>query len=361
MSLINDALKTAQRERDGRKAGEATPAVGEAFFPYAQAAEPVEARRTPTVMVGILAVALVAATALWMWPARTDGPPTPARSPIVLPPRVSVAPPSSVRPETSMVAATGAGVPVSTDASLGAANQASQPPRGSHEAARDSRPVIEPTVSASVSGARSAVEPVEVVRVPAAGPRVDYEAEATALFNAGDLVGARERFLLATRNAPSARAWTNYGVTLQRLGDNVGAAAAYQSAIGVDANYLEGWLYRGRLAAEMGDTRAAVPMLERARVINPRNAEVNVELARLEYEAGDHSQSRRFAADALRSDPTNARAQWYLAVSSDQLKDTDAAIQAYGAFIQYAADVSGDQARFIGYARTRIAELRARP
>jgi len=191
--------------------------------------------------------------------------------------------------------------------------------------------------------------------------RVDYEAKATALFNSGDLEGARQNFELATRYAPTARAWTNYGVTLQRLGDYAGAAAAYRAAVGVDANYLEAWLYQARLASEMKDVAKAIPLLQRALAINPRNADANIEMARLESDAKNWTETRKFAEEAVRSDPTNARAQWYFAVASDQLKDNDAAIRGYTAYLQYVAAGERDQEQFVGWARTRLAELRGRP
>lgn len=191
--------------------------------------------------------------------------------------------------------------------------------------------------------------------------RVDYEAEATALFNAGDLAGARDRFQLATRFAPTARAWTNYGVTLQRLGDFAGAASAYQAAIGVDANYLEAWLYQGRLAADRGDIANAVPLFQRARAINPRSAEVNVELARLEYDSGNFTEAKRFAEEAARSDPANTRANWYIGVASDTLKDAASAIRGFTAYLQYIGAAERDQAQFVGWARQRLAALRGKP
>jgi tetratricopeptide (TPR) repeat protein len=191
--------------------------------------------------------------------------------------------------------------------------------------------------------------------------RIDYEAQATAAFNAGDLLAAREKFMLATRYAPTARAWTNYGVTLQRLGDNAGAAAAYQSAIGIDANYLEAWLYQGRLASDLGDIGRAIPLFHRARAINPRNADVNIELARLQYDAKNWSDARRFAEDAMRGDPTNARGHWYFAVASDQLKDTEDAIRGYSGYLQTVGAADREQAQFVGYARERVALLKGRP
>ena len=125
-------------------------------------------------------------------------------------------------------------------------------------------------------------------------------------------------------------------------------------------HYLEAWLYQGRLAVEQGDAARAVPFFQRALAINPRNADVNVELARLEFEAQNWAEARRFAETAVRTDATNVRAYWYLAVASDPLKDVEAAIRGYSGYLRYVGD-SPDQTKFVGWARTRLAELQGKP
>jgi Flp pilus assembly protein TadD len=189
--------------------------------------------------------------------------------------------------------------------------------------------------------------------------RRDYEAQATALFNAGDWEGARAQFQLAVKYAPNARAWTNYGVTLQRLHDIAGARAAYQAAVGLDATYLEAWLFNARIAMERREPQIAVPLLLRARTINPRHSGVNADLAQLESEALNWTESRRYAEEAIRSDPGNGRAHYYLAIAADQLKDADVALREYAAYLQFAG--GPENARTAGYARERIELLRKKP
>ena len=363
MSLINDAVRAAQRERDGQKVGEAARQVGEGFFPYVDASTREPARRSMSFVVIGFSVVVLAVAGWLMWPAGSSVPPAQSRSPIVLPPRVAQASPVRVPDSATFTSPASGGNPLPQPSSRESSPAAPAAP------APGRRESVNPTHAASIVSPRAAeaearddsiVRVVRESQVNQTATRPNYEAEATALFDAGDLVAARERFRLAIRNAPSARAWTNYGVTLQRLGDNAAAAAAYQSAIGIDANYLEGWLYRARLAVEMGDVAAAVPMLERALSINPRHPDVNVELARLAYEEGNYTQARKFSTDALRADPSSWRAYWYSAVASDQLKDVDSATQAYAAFIDHAGDAR-DQAKFVGWARMRLAELRKKP
>jgi len=87
---------------------------------------------------------------------------------------------------------------------------------------------------------------------------------------------------------------------------------------------------------------------------------VNVELARLEYESKNWTEAKRFAEEALRGDPANIRAYWFLGVASDPLKDVDGSIRGYAGFLQYVGDTP-DQAKFVGWARTRLAQLRVKP
>ena len=359
MSLLHDAIKAKQRERAARGPSEGNqPLAMEGFLPYVSGSPGRDgSRRRPIIVVGVAALALIA-VAVWLaWPRRSS-PPTQVRAPIILPPPVMVSQqPKTVSPPRPNVAdtllsASAEQTPAGLPAVARARAESPEPQQS------DQRGIVArtPNSSAAVTEVRESprIEPAPV------RPSVDYEAQATLLFNAGDLPGARDKFVLATRFAPSARVWTNYGVTLQRLGDLSGAVAAYRSAVGIDGNYLEAWLYQGRVAAEQGDLTRAVPLFQRALAINPRNAEANVELARLEYESQNWTQARRFAEAALRGDATSVRAYWYLAVASDPLKDTEAAIRGYTGYLRFVGDAS-DQAKFIGWARTRLEELRGKP
>jgi Flp pilus assembly protein TadD len=372
MSLINDAIKTAQRERTGRaqaSAKDAQPLI-DGFFPYVSSTPArSRSRLLPLAVISVATVALLGVVGWFVLPSIMGSRTARAKSPIVLPPRVAA---PSVKKDSAPARADAQAV--AADSSVAPSPSGTARPAGTaaipvtprpdarrQTALRSADPRSTRTDTTIVNaGQRVALAPPEPRSDPAPA-RVDYEAQATVLFNAGDLAGAREKFMLATRFAPTARAWTNYGVTLQRLGDLSGAAAAYQSAIGVDANYLEAWLFQGRLAELQGEAAKAVPLFQRARAINPRNSEVNVELARLESDARNWTESRRFAEDAVRGDPSNARAHWYLAISADQLRDFDAASREYAAYLQTVGTAERDQARFVGYARQRLTELRGKP
>lgn len=369
MSLITDALKTAGRERSGRAQSErdAQPLI-DGFFPYVASSPPSRSRFLPVAAMAAVALVLVgmigwATYKAFAQPRRESGPS------IVLPPSSSAPTPAPARSTVVGKQPSPAGTLTQTPVGRAAALQTAPLPSAAAMPPRVTSPVTRvPLGSPAIMTARldtvrapiRDVLPQTASRASSTPVRPDYEAQATAMFNAGDLAGARERLQLATRFAPTARGWTNYGVTLQRLGDLPAAAAAYQSAIGIDANYLEAWLYQGRLAAHVGDVAKAIPMFQRARSINPRNSEVNVELSRLEFEAMNWTEARRFAEDAVRGDPASARAHWFLAVSADQLRDSDTAIREYAAYVQTIGAAERDQAQFVGYARQRLSQLRGR-
>lgn len=408
MSLISDALKTGQRQRPDTSNAGGQPLL-EGFFPYVSGSAPRRSNRKPIIIafsaVGVVLLAVVAWTML-----PSSGTARPPAKGIVLPVRDSVPPLQATAPGPSRLdsialaaavargisaaggspaGATGAGTRAVPMIPASGAEALSRPvaptPRvpapASVRATEPSRqvPVVGATTasargdaaSAGVSepGARtqSASTPADpvtsspprsVVAAADSRSRIDYEAQATALYNAGDLQGAREAFRLATRNSPSARAWTNYGVTLQRLGDFQGASAAYESAIGIDGNYLEAWLYQGRLAVIRGESHRAVPLFQRARAINSRHPGVNTDLAELEANARNWTEARRFAEDAIRVEAENWRAQWFLAVAADELKDHDVAARAYAGYLQHVGAPTSENAANIGWARRRIAQIK---
>jgi Flp pilus assembly protein TadD len=362
MSLISDALKTAQRERSGRNtaANASGQTLIEGFFPFVSTSAPSRSRGKRIAVISGASVVLLGVAAYLALPAFRAKPDA-KRGPIIqLPPagvspRQAVTPPATAAPtvrQEAVVDTASAAVLVEaarkpepqqrriTPATIGAVTSET---KAAGPETKASAPVIE---AATESGNRPAV-------------RRDYEAQATMLFNAGDWEGARAQFQLAVKNSPNARAWTNYGVTLQRLHDLAGARSAYQSAVGLDGSYLEAWLFNARVAMELGEAQVAVPLLLRARSINPRHSGVNSDLAQLESEAKNYTESRKYAEEALRADPANARAHWYLAIAADQLSDAEVATREYNAYLQVAG--GPENARTAGYARERLEMLRKKP
>jgi tetratricopeptide (TPR) repeat protein len=192
-------------------------------------------------------------------------------------------------------------------------------------------------------------------------PRPNLETEAVTAFNAGDYQTARTRFEASLRATPTASGWTNYGVTLEKLGDARSAAAAYQKAMGVDPNYLNAWLYLARIYSAGGDVQRAVPLLNRALEIDPTNSDVNADLAELEFKIGAFPEARHNADVATRSNPSNPRAHYYLALAADTLKDRDLARRGFEDFLRTIAGQERENSASVGYARIRLQELKGKP
>ncbi len=368
MSLISNALRTKEKERAASRAEsarESQPLI-DGFFPYVSTdVKGPRSRLVPALIVSGVVGLLAVIALIWSRPEQAQS--GASQAPVVTPKTAIITrsqATDTIGPRTAPASETGSAVrsPGVNDGVASQLARGERPSGSTRNSGSDpaNRVAVAPAQEAPVSAVASIPRPPTRENQPVT-PRVDHELEATMAFNAGDLATARDKFLLATRFAPTARAWTNYGVTLQRLGDTDGAASAYQSAIGIDANYLEAWLYQGRLASDRGDMGKAIPLFQRARAINPRHAEVNIELARLEYDAGNWTDARRFAEEATRGDPANSRGHWYFAVASDQLKDSDAAIRGYSSYLRAVAGAEREQPQFVGYARERIAFLRERP
>lgn len=367
MSLISDAIKRSQRERDARKGtGAAGQPSLDGFFPYVSPAP----ERKRSKLVPIAAVSLIGAGLLgfiaWSLFVRPD--PQRSSQPSILPP-----PPSAVATKPELPPGTGSrgqagdrlpAVDTSGGSHVAGSDErrvASNPPAPARDAATVPRSGTANPRAIQTEPSETRTVDAPVTPISRAPTTVDYEAQATIAFNAGDLIAARDKFQLATRNAPTARAWTNYGVTLQRLGDLSGASRAYQTAIGLDANYLEAWLFQGRVAVLMGQPARAVPLFLRAREIDSRNSEVNVELAGLEANAKNWTDARRFAEEAVRGNSANVRAHWYLAIAADQLRDFEVAAREYTIYLQGIGATEGENHETVGYARSRLQQIRGRP
>jgi Tfp pilus assembly protein PilF len=370
MSLINDALKTAQRERSGHAAsGPGGQPLLEGFFPYVSTSSPEGRSKLGRILVvSGLAIVVLGAAAWLSMPSlkkllggRADA------SSIVLPPHqpMSIPPRPGVPAVQVVQVADTQPTVVARDSSVPAARTALAPTEKSSPASDTGAPRSIVTVVRPAARERDTVivDPSAAL-ASAPEPRVvrpNYEGEAVAAFNAGDYPTARSRFELAVRVAPTASAWTNYGVTLEKLGQPQAAMRAYRSATAIDANYFNAWLYLARVYNVLGDVTQAVPLFDRARELEPNNSDVNADLAELEYKSGAFVEARRFADVAARSNPANSRAQYYLALAADTLRDRGVARQAFESYLRTMAGQERENAASVGYARVRLQELKGKP
>lgn len=374
MSLISDALKTAQRERSGqasRPSVDQQPLL-EGFFPYVATSAPdSRGKRTRVAVLSVVGVAVFIIAAWFGLPAIKRAMSSTSTKPLTVPaPRAQVV--SAPPPPAPVAADTQAAAAVATDSTPAATKVAEQPRSGVTQTKKPAATEPKTAVAAAqpLTARRDSAVAQPSATLPSVpdrrgidpgGPRRNFEAEAIAAFNAGDYPTARARFEEAVRATPTASVWTNYGVTLEKLGDSRAATRAYRSAMGIDPNYFNAWLYLARVYNMLGDVTTAVPLFNRALQIEPTNTDVNADLAELEYKAGAFSEARRYAEVATRSNPTNSRAQYFLALSADTLKDREVARKAFEDYLRAMVGQEKDNLPSIGYARARIQVLKDRP
>lgn len=374
MSLISDALKTAQRERSGqaeRGAGDQPPLL-EGFFPYVSTSAPDNRSRRSRIAIISVAGLVVVAIAAWLGgPAlkramsgRSDRvPPTaqPENPTAIAPstPSVQIAQAADTQAAVAMVPERARSAPrepnpVAKSTSVNRARPPANEPRSVVTASDSTLPRPDTAIAQPSAPMPSAPDRRGVVRR-------NFEIEAIKAYNAGDYATARARFDTAVRVTPTASTWTNYGVTLEKLGDQQGAARAYRSAMGIDPNYFNAWLYLARVYNLVGDVTQAIPLFNRALEIEPNNSDVNADLAELEFKAGAFTDARRYAEVAARNNPANARAHYYLALSADTLKDRTLARRAFEDYLRTMSGQETDNSPSIGYARIRLQALKGNP
>ena len=377
MSLINDALKTAQRERAGqvpsRSGGQ--PLL-DGFFPYVSTPTPAARSSRGRIVLGSIFAVVILATVAWFGvPAikRAMGKPSKVPSIVLSPSQAAVAP-TTPSVQTAQTADTQIAAVAAPESVSGPMVDRAPRPRSSgakerNPSAGESRSVVTATDPIGVRRDTAIAQPSALLpsaperrgSISASANRPNFEAEAVAAFNAGDYVTARSRFESAVRAEPTASAWTNYGVTLEKLGDPQAAARAYRSAMAIDPNYFNAWLYLARVYNFLGDVTQAVPLFNRALEIEPNNSDVNSDLAELEFKASAFTEARRYAAVAARTNPSNARAHYYLALSADTLKDRTVARRAFEDYLRTIAGQEKDNLPSVGYARVRLQQLKGNP
>jgi tetratricopeptide (TPR) repeat protein len=373
MSLISDALKTAQRERSGQTPpGSGDQPLLDGFFPYVSTSTPSgQSQRARIAMISGASLVILIVAAWFGLPAikRAMG----ARSGGVPPtvqlhgqaPITSATPPVQAAPVAdSEVAAIKVPDPAPIAARVSKPAARSTVARTEKPSSSEAMTAVAPADSATPRRDTTIAQPSAVL--PSApdrrgASRRNFETEAIAAFNAGDYPTARAKFDTAVRVTPTASTWTNYGVTLEKLGDPQGAARAYRTAMGIDPNYFNAWLYLARVYNLVGDVTQAVPLFNRALEIEPNNSDVNADLAELEFKAGAFTDARRYAEVAARSNPSNARAHYYLALSADTLKDANVARRAFEDYLRTMVGQERENALSIGYARMRLESLKGRP
>jgi Tfp pilus assembly protein PilF len=382
VSLINDAWKEAQRQRDAQHTPGKPAMLGEDFFP-----EPPRANRSnrPRVIAGSIAlvalsavvVALTVHVALRAPSPPDSSTPSPASGRAVSPAanRGAGAPPGgttapSVREfeNTRSETQTQAGGPAERPLEGSTSARATSDGRSSAvTAAADDRTPASPPPTEPRSAARSRI-PATPERSGSSGVRVIIDpvalrtgdslfARAYAEQTRGNLDGAAELYERALLNPPvSPELYNDYGALLATRGKHAAAIAMYNRGIAANGDDARIWMNLGDSYRAVGRRADAMGAYFEAARRDPSNIAARIRLA-AEYAAlGDTASARRGFAEAAQAAPNDPEVRYRYGAFLLEQHDTRAAIRELDRFIElapgrYPADV-------VERTRTVVANLR---
>lgn len=377
MSLISDALKTAQRQRASRDTPLPQVPILGGFFPA-----PPRTRGTTTRWRGAAAggaiglLLLVGAFGVREWKAmhapvlklgplplpRVEQPPA-RQQPSAAPHATSAAPnaPATAAQQGEQIAAprqTVAQTPNQTPKPGDAGARSSVatqhvPPAGTGAVAGSPTaprvvapsPVAPATVAPAATSAgvptQAAAGKTGALRVNVQGGAQDMSdrllQQARDAQRQGNVDAAEDvyRRAVATHQA-DAEIYNNYAALLADRGDSARAITMYKLAIGLDPTYVDAWSNLGMLFDAMGDHRQATGVYQQVLKLDSTNVAARNGLAEQYQALGDLTSARRLFEQVTRSAPDFARAHYELAVLLDGQSDTTGAVREYGLFLQTA-------------------------
>ncbi|MCG8416787.1 MAG: tetratricopeptide repeat protein [Proteobacteria bacterium] len=126
--------------------------------------------------------------------------------------------------------------------------------------------------------------------------------------------------------ATSADEWLDRAVTMEEF-DTARAIEAYQRALVLRPDAMEGWINLGRLYAESGQVGRARDCFRRALALDPTDATTIYNLGVVAQDAGRDDEAVSYYQRALRIEPMLAEAHYNLATIYDRQGDATAAIR----------------------------------
>lgn len=388
MSLIADALKAAQRERDKQKGGDAADARraravlrgqqatrGAAAQGGARVTAPIsrpEGWSGPVVAAAAVFVAtLIVATAVIVLSRSDDREPVDFASGPV-PSDASTPPPVEI--DLSQAPPLPGAVPLSmSEPDLGPA-PTQRIPAGAGEGPGDApAQVVSDSTLGDLALDPAAVEREAPVieargrstrpfRVTVSGPGgaggSALERSAAEAERRGDAHLAAQLYQRAIDASPrDARLHARLGAALLAAGDPRGARTALTRSLELDPEAGAAWNTLGLVQQTLGDATQARVAFERAITLDPHDTGARVNLA-IQYQAlGLLDQAEALLGQAIATDPTLPQAQYEMARLLEQRGDVAGAIRHYTLFLNTADGRFGELEQRV---RSRITLLGAR-
>ena len=347
MSLIADALKTAQREKQRRESG-GRPGISPVLVPLRVQAPPSFSWRS-ALTVGISGIVIIVSIVIMF--ERMKKPATP----------------TSIQQITGSL---GAPVPTPDAARSTARTSRSRSSSSSRDSARWSQTQAarpqKPVARFAQIPARQGVEKRDTSAVLQGQPRPDPSvrdavvresrtggrlriavdephqsdaarlfAEALAAHRAGDLAVARALYERVLQISPNdADALNNLGVLLSGDREFDRALSLLRRAASVAPRNAGTWSNIGAALREQGGGSDAVAAYQHALTIDPRHEGAKIGLAQQYFAMGFASQARELLEDVLRVNPMAAEAQYALGQVLELQGDRIGAIRAYMEFMR---------------------------
>lgn len=349
MSLIADALKTAQREKQQRASGDRALSVP-VLVPLRPHAEQGFSWRRTAVVAGAGAVVLVAVLVFARRGGRTAIRPVAATTPVVDSSELSpIAPPSALPRRPSVASApTGSGRAARGDTTPARATRTASAP--STAAATQRTTVASPPLRIPPAGtdavAREAAANREAPPPGRLSISVDRprDAEVARLFAVGvaahrngDLAAARSAYESVLDLAPNdVDALNNLALVLLAQGSADRAEVALRRALSLAPKNGGAWSNLGAVLKARGRNSDAIAAFQHALDIDPDNEGARVSLAQEYFAIGSLDQARMMLADVVSSNPDNAEAQYSLGQVLERQGDVAGAARAYREFMRAA-------------------------
>lgn len=365
MSVIHDALKTAQREKQDRERG-MSPAGMPLITPMRgrSAEKPFDWKNAATIAVASIVI-VGASYTLWI---RLRG--------------------QSARPAASVPVAS---VPIETIPDLAARVPAAEPPANRPAIVFGPAPAAEPATASVPTrgvlrqppparqsplvrqvprtvvanrGAADSVAPVAPLREPLQSGRLRIAVEqprdgdAARLFamgvaahRAGDVVAARSAYERVLVLAPNdVDALNNMGVLLAATRELERAEAMLRRAVRLAPRHTGAWNNLGTVLAQRGQPADAISAFQQALSLDPQHQGARVSLAQQYLAISSAAKAREVLEEVLAINPSMPEAHYAMGQAYEMDKDWAGAIRAYGAFVRVApprlaADVERVQQR----------------
>ncbi len=401
MSLISEALKTAQRERSERiGVPPAQRDLVEGFFPIGRTVESgPSSRRAVAVTLGIVAVVVIGAAGVLRFrsapsrdrvksvsapvaansgaaPSAVTSPPpsapTTVSSPADVGPIAARSDPSATPGDSARVAAP-TPAPASDGRSSRAASTAAAPDpttrplspstKAPAATAGDSAAANKPPAPpAAASPAQPPVSrtPIEITIEGGARRPVDRLAyDALVAQRQGNFDRAQELYERAIAGSPTADVFNNYGVLLLQRGDTAAAVLMYRRAVKLDPDKIEAWANLGDALDARGIHAEATSAFQQVLKLDPGNVRARIQLAAQYTALGALGEARRILEELTRSAPKDPAGHYALATLLVQQRDVPAALREFEQFLQLAPGVY--DLKTIDAVKAYVATIRPRP